>query len=197
MTIHASNNVEIERKFLVDFNEFQNDLQTHGYSSSIIKQGYWSPQKMASIFHMELQHLGDAITHTDYETLKTLGPEGLELRIRQSDDNFFLTFKGKKGLSTGGIHEFEYKINEKTALLLLDNCDFLIAKTRYFVPLSDHLTVEVDVFEVPSGLVLAEIEIPDIDHPLPKLPHWMTKEVTGQPAYFNRVLAEQGFKASI
>ena len=60
------------------------------------------------------------------------------------------------------------------------------------MPLGQGLTLEVDVFEHLDGLVLAEVEIPSLDTVLPDLPSWVGEEVTGQPAYFNRSLAERG-----
>jgi len=50
------------------------------------------------------------------------------------------------------------------------------------------LTLEVDVFEG-LDLVLAEVEIPSSDTPLPPLPEWVGEEVTGQTMYMNRTLS--------
>ena len=66
----------------------------------------------------------------------------------------------------------------------------MIEKHRHLVPLENDLLIEVDVFHR-LGLILAEIEIPSLDTVLPSLPEWMGEEVTGQPQYLNRYLAEQ------
>jgi adenylate cyclase len=42
-----------------------------------------------------------------------------------------------------------------------------------------------------AGLVIAELETPDQVADA-KLPAWLGREVTGEPAYYNAVLAERG-----
>jgi len=65
-----------------------------------------------------------------------------------------------------------------------------VVKDRYRVPAGD-LVWEVDAF-VGRDLVLAEVELPDRDAPVP-MPPWLVgdlvREVTDEPAYLNLTLA--------
>ncbi len=66
-----------------------------------------------------------------------------------------------------------------------------ILKSRYAVE-EDGLTWEVDVFEQPRGLVLAEVELPAADHEV-SIPGWLAdhieREVTDEPEFSNYELA--------
>lgn len=184
------NNTEIERKFLVKPDAFELDAKQHNYVCKIIAQGYWNKDHLPSYFHYLLEAIAAEIPASDYQNLKSGGPEQFELRVRQSDEDFFVTFKGRTELPTGGIFEYEYPLEQDTAQHFLSHTDFLIEKHRHLVPLENDLLIEVDVFHR-LGLILAEIEIPSLDTVLPSLPEWMGEEVTGQPQYLNRYLAEQ------
>lgn len=65
-----------------------------------------------------------------------------------------------------------------------------VRKDRYVVPHGMH-TWEIDVF-LDRELVLAEVELGDVNEPV-TLPPWLApyveRDVTGEPAYFNAVLA--------
>lgn len=185
------NNVEIERKYLVDVDSFLKVQNQENYPKKEIRQAYWNPQNMVGHFSKTLCYLSESITHLDYSELEILGAENLEMRVRQSDDNYYITFKGKKTLSSGGVKEFEYRINKKFAEDLFAKADFLIEKTRYLVPLNKRLTIEVDVFKDLDGLVMAEIELSSFNEEIPRLPEWIKEEVTGQKEYHNRTLAEK------
>ena len=67
-----------------------------------------------------------------------------------------------------------------------------IRKTRHVVP---HGTqkLEIDVFEVPAGLVLLEVELATDDEVV-ELPDWIGEwlDVTGDPTYLNANLARSG-----
>ena len=113
--------------------------------------------------------------------------DGVTVRLRLSDDRARLTIKGPGGLVRP---EFEYDIPRDDAAAMLDAlCDGRrLAKMRHDVP-HGGLVWEVDVFEGPlAGLVIAEVELPAADHPLP-LPPWAGREVTDDPRYANAVLA--------
>jgi CYTH domain-containing protein len=53
-------------------------------------------------------------------------------------------------------------------------------------------TLEIDVFEVPSGLVVVEVELASEDEPV-ELPPWLGewREVTGDDRYLNVSLARR------
>jgi CYTH domain-containing protein len=69
-----------------------------------------------------------------------------------------------------------------------------VSKTRYFVPLDDGLTAEVDLYDGElAGLVTAEIEFPDEQTALAyEAPEWLGRDVTGDVRYSNRTLATDG-----
>jgi len=64
-----------------------------------------------------------------------------------------------------------------------------ITKTRYHWKGKDGMVWEVDEFEGGlAGLVLAEIELPNIDHHV-TLPEWLGVELTGLHQWSNSTLA--------
>ena len=67
-------------------------------------------------------------------------------------------------------------------------------KTRYFVPLEDGLTAEIDLYDGElEGLVTAEVEFPDEETALAyPAPDWLGEDVTGDKRYANRTLATDG-----
>ena len=66
-------------------------------------------------------------------------------------------------------------------------CGTIIEKTRYIVP-AGQFRWEIDVFEGKNtGLVLAELEIPTTDTPVPAT-DWIGEEVSGDPRYLNTYL---------
>lgn len=105
------------------------------------------------------------------------------VRIRIIDESAFLTIKGK---TCGDVREeFEYEIPISDAEKLLTLCDGrIIRKTRYIV---NHFSEiwEIDVFEGDlSGLVIAEIELPDESHEY-ELPSFIGENVSSDPKYYN------------
>lgn len=116
--------------------------------------------------------------------------EGLTVRVRLRDGHPpMITVKTGTGDARG---EYEYPIPESDARELeAARIGFIVSKRRHLVPLGD-LTVEVDVFEEAlAPLVLAEIELPALGHPV-DLPPWIGTEVTRDPHYANAALALGG-----
>lgn len=109
------------------------------------------------------------------------------VRVRIRDDEAFLTVKGL----TRGVRrsEFEYAVPEDDAREMLELCPAgRIEKTRYEIPVGDHVW-EVDVFHGDNdGLVLAEVELAD-ENEAPEMPSWLGREVSGDPRYFNSNLS--------
>lgn len=116
------------------------------------------------------------------------------IRVRRKDDKAYLTVKGRN--PEGGISHFEWEkpITAQDAEALLSLCrEGIILKERFLVPLGS-LTIEVDVFHgANEGLVLAEIELPSEDYPLPPLPDFIGQEVTSDPRYYNSYLSTHPF----
>lgn len=182
----TSANVEIERKFLVNKSEFLSDtLPDH--PADLICQGYWSSHNLPTFFKDMLGLLNGRIPQQDFNTIENMGPKGLEMRVRQRNDEYFVTFKSRQNIEGGGVMEFEYPLEHEPASFLLHSTDYRLSKVRHCLPLGEFV-LEVDVFDG-MDLVLAEVEIPSMDTPLPKLPSWVGEEVTGQHEYMNRTLS--------
>lgn len=105
------------------------------------------------------------------------------VRVRTKGDRGYLTVKGiTEGCSR---NEWEYEIPFTDALEMLQICSNVLEKTRYIVE-----SWEIDVFHgANEELVLAEIELSDPSEQFEK-PAFIGKEVTGDPRYYNSVLAQ-------
>jgi CYTH domain-containing protein len=113
------------------------------------------------------------------------------VRVRTDGQSAWLTIKGRgEGITRP---EFEYEIPVADAADLLALCrGRLVEKTRYLVP-AGTLCWEIDEFTGDNtGLVVAEIELPDEDTPVPQ-PVWLGEEVTADPRYLNANLAVHPF----
>lgn len=82
-----------------------------------------------------------------------------------------------------GINEFENEISEDEydKLSPLKEINEII-KDRYYIPLSEELTIELDVFKgIFEGIIYAEVEFKDEDSANKfQPPAWFDKELTGK-----------------
>ncbi len=127
---------------------------------------------------------------TDFRQFYLAVRDGLSVRVRIKDEaKALLTVKNGIGMRRG---EYEYEIPLADARELeAAHLGEVVAKRRFRVPLGD-LTVEVDVFSgALAPLVLAEIELPDEDHPFER-PDWLGEEVSEDGRYTNASLALHG-----
>jgi CYTH domain-containing protein len=119
---------------------------------------------------------------------------GRTVRVRQRDQQAFLTIKGPS--LNGGLsrYEFEKEITLEEAQNLFRLCEpGIIDKTRYLVPSGKH-TFEVDEFYGDNeGLVMAEVELAAEDEPYVK-PDFIAEEVTGDRRYYNSHLRTYPYK---
>lgn len=110
------------------------------------------------------------------------------VRVRTSEDSGFLTVKG---LTRGCTRdEFEYCIPLDDAEAMLGMCKGgIIDKIRYIVPYHGH-TWEVDEFNNPNGITIAEVELQseNINY---SLPPFVGEDVTGNPEYYNSALSSK------
>ncbi len=108
------------------------------------------------------------------------------VRIRIAGTKAWLTVKSK---NHGAVrHEWEYEVPAEDARQMLQLCQGVIEKVRYKVPYAQYLW-EVDVFMGRhTGLVLAEVELPEADAEA-ELPPFVGPEVTGDPRYYNSNLS--------
>lgn len=123
-----------------------------------------------------------------------LNSEGRTVRVRLSGKDAWLTVKGARvGLTRP---EFEYPIPVSDAEAMLATlCDgSLVEKTRYRVPVGEHVW-EVDVFHGDNaGLVLAEIELGHESETFER-PEWLGQEVSDDPHYYSGYLARVPFSS--
>lgn len=112
------------------------------------------------------------------------------IRIRKDNDHYELTYKSK-GLMTR--EEYNLPLTQDAYEHLLPKIDGrLIRKKRYMIPLTDILTIELDVFEGDlAPLVLAEVEFPDEDSASSFIPPvWFGEDVTFSGEYHNSHLSK-------
>ena len=113
------------------------------------------------------------------------------VRIRKSNDKYTLTYKGA-GLMCR--EEYNLPLNAEAFAHLKEKIDgILIQKRRYLIPLTDKLTIELDVFEGElAPLRLAEVEFEtkeEAEHFVP--PAWFGEDVTFSSKYHNSTLSKR------
>jgi len=113
------------------------------------------------------------------------------VRIRRQDNNYCLTYKAKGFLER---EEYNLPLDKKSYDHMLTKIDgHLIRKTRYLIPLEEHLTIELDLFEgCHKGLILAEVEFESKEEANAFIPpQWFGEDVTYSPQYQNNTLSRQ------
>ncbi len=114
------------------------------------------------------------------------------VRIRRSNENYILTYKGE-GLMVR--EEYNLPLTKEGYEHMRGKVDgILIKKTRYLIPLTDRLTIELDVFSNElEGLLLAEVEFEteeEANRFVP--PAWFGEDVTFSVKYHNSTLSKSG-----
>ncbi len=115
------------------------------------------------------------------------------MRIRRQDSDYIFTYKGK-GLMMR--EEYNLPLTKEAFEQLLPKAEgSIISKTRYLIPLNAadagiaddvSLQIELDLFESPTKLIMAEVEFPDEASALAfRPPVWFDRDVTDDPAYHN------------
>lgn len=111
------------------------------------------------------------------------------VRIRKSDDEYYLTYKGK-GLMVR--EEYNLPLSQESYEHMLPKVDGrLIEKSRYLIPLDENLTAELDIFEGDlAPLILVEVEFDSVDDANSfTAPDWFGEDVTESTKYHNSSLA--------
>ena len=105
------------------------------------------------------------------------------VRIRRQNDEYYMTYKGT-GLMVR--EEYNLPLNETAYQHLKKKADGrTITKKRYCIPLGE-LTIELDLFSSPDGLIMAEVEFPTEEAALSFTPpEWFAEDVTGDSRYHN------------
>lgn len=115
------------------------------------------------------------------------------VRIRREDNDYYLTYKSK-GLMVR--EEYNLPLTPDAYKHLLSKVDgILISKKRYLIPLTESLTIELDIFEGElAPLLLAEVEFDteeDANAFIP--PKWFGEDVTYSTEYHNSTLSRRNF----
>lgn len=113
------------------------------------------------------------------------------VRIRRSNEKYTLTYKGRGLLMR---EEYNLPLTQESFEHLRPKIDgILISKTRYLIPLTEQLTIELDVFSGElEGLLLAEVEFEteeDANRFVP--PEWFGEDVTFSTEYHNSTLSQK------
>ncbi len=111
------------------------------------------------------------------------------VRIRKSDDEYYLTYKGK-GLMAR--EEYNLPLTQESYEHMLPKIDGrLIEKSRYLIPLDGKLTAELDIFEGDlAPLIIVEVEFDSLDAANSFIPpEWFGEDVTESRKYHNSNLA--------
>lgn len=112
------------------------------------------------------------------------------VRIRKDDDNYILTYKSK-GLMVR--EEYNLPLTRDSYEHLRKKIDgILISKRRYLIPLTEKLTIELDIFEGPlAPLKLAEVEFRTEEEANSFTPpEWFGEDVTFCSDYHNSTLSQ-------
>lgn len=120
------------------------------------------------------------------------------VRIRQANDRYILTYKGKTGINESQIgtkvcNEVELPLNQSAFLHLKEKIDGrMIEKDRYIIPIQDGLIAELDVFHgYLEGLCFAEVEFSSIEESQEfQLPDWFAEDVSLDIRYANHYLSK-------
>ena len=185
-----SENVEIERRFLVD-GRFERPWVHESSECIEIKQWYLDHRE----FDVSPAH--GAVMYSNRQLVSGLSHEICNLllqepewmvRIRKSNSSYILTLKGsRKGAAAT---EFEWEIERNTAVSIVDDSlHTFIEKKRYLWTNIDGFVWEIDEFENNlAGLIIAEVELEDEDAAI-EIPSWAGMELTYLRGWSNASLA--------
>ena len=123
---------------------------------------------------------------------------GLELhnaRIRKMDNEYTFTVKYFAGNSaeTGQQIEKTETITKERYIELIKQATKKIVKIRYYSPLENGLTAEIDMYQNElNGLNVVEVEFPSLSKEKSfKKPEWFGKEVTDSKGIYPPIIAEK------
>lgn len=114
------------------------------------------------------------------------------IRIRQSDENYILTVKGKGHLAR---EEFELPLTKADYDKLFEKTEGTpVVKKRYLVPVEGGYTAEVDLYEGElTGLMTTEVEFSSMEAAESfAAPDWFGEDVSEEKAYKNTSLSLYG-----
>ena len=179
--VNMNENVEIERRFLVDG---RNDKPWQGGEYIEIQQYYLSE---VTYENGEVAWCNQMLVK-DNRDLGNARTWRIRHRTDKNGTKIILTTKGKRIGATAT--EFEWELPFKTYEKLNFEGLPTVVKTRYLWKGDDGLLWEVDEFEgFLSGLVIAEVELESEDQHV-AIPSWAGLELTHLKGWSNASLAE-------
>jgi CYTH domain-containing protein len=113
-----------------------------------------------------------------------------EIRLRKSNETFFLTIKSGEGLVRS---EFEFIVSEEEYIARKkDKISNEIRKTRYILELTNDCIAEFDVYNgYLKGLCVVEVEFKTEGEALGFVPpQWFGDEITSNKKYKNKNLSK-------
>jgi CYTH domain-containing protein len=120
------------------------------------------------------------------------GEDGSEVRLRRAGERLSLTAKRGTGMVRG---EYEVTLTaDQFEVLWPATEERRLIKRRYSLAADDGLIIELDVYSgVLDGLLIAEVEFAGVEAARAfSAPAWFGADVTEDPRYKNRRLAEEG-----
>jgi CYTH domain-containing protein len=190
-------NVEIERRFLVDVENLQT-IRKAASDEVDISQWYPPPSEVElspknHSIALSGRVMIEGIPESDWRGVCELISSGTRVRIRTMGNSAFLTIKGR--WIGAARDEYEWPVDAGLVRQFGDSQGWLgISKTRIYYPLDGDLLCEVDVFSgILADLVIAEIELTssEIQLDLPGLPEWLGDEITGVVEWDNFALSKR------
>lgn len=184
--VYMSEYTEIERRFFVN-GEGDKPWREDGDSTSI-RQFYLDKGQLV-FSESELIYGGAVIVRLNEEEQVLFQSEkDWTVRVRFRDERTVFTLKGRR--TNASAIELEWPIERALGEALVSLEEYpRVEKTRYEWRGSDGMLWEIDEFEGGLlGLVLAEIELQNIEQPV-ELPEWVRLEITGNRAWSNSNLA--------
>ncbi len=116
------------------------------------------------------------------------------VRVRRSDDDYYMTYKGKGFLSR---EEYNLPLTKESYEHLITKAEGnIISKKRYLIPIEGtSLTIELDIFDKPfAPLVLAEVEFETEEEAMAFIPPaWFGEDVTHDTEYHNSTMSRKVF----
>ncbi|WP_304507179.1 CYTH domain-containing protein [Anaerotignum sp.] len=114
------------------------------------------------------------------------------IRIRKSDEQYFLTVKGKGHIKR---EEFEMEIAQQEYEHLYEKIEGKeIRKKRFLIPIENGLSAEVDIYEGQlEGLMTTEVEFSTIEEAEVFIaPSWFGEDISEDSRYKNTSLSFYG-----
>ena len=137
----------------------------------------------------------DSFPHSPVKQGYVIATENESMRLRQKSEAYFLTVKRGQGLTRTEVEILLTAPQFLSLWPLTENHQ--LTKTRYYIPLENSLTAELDLYHGSlEGLATVEVEFPDESSyrsfAKNNIPRWFGKEVTSDARYLNQSLAFHG-----